>query len=96
MASAPALLHQDQRQRFADDVAAADDDDVRAVDGDVVAHEQLLHAERRAGEEARLARGQQAEAFRDRNRPRPCSGDTASMMAASSICVGSGNCTRMP
>src|SRR5262249_1968959 len=31
------LLHQDQRQRLADDVAAADDDDVGAVEGDAVA-----------------------------------------------------------
>ena len=65
------LLHQDQGQRFADDVAAADDDDVGAVQGDAVADQQLLHAVRGTGKKARVAGRQQAEIFRAESRPRP-------------------------
>ena len=56
VASPPAAaLHEHDRHRLADDVAAAHDHHVPAGDLDVVAHQQLLNAVRRAGQEPRPA-----------------------------------------
>ena len=53
------LLHQHQRHGLADDVAGADDDDIAALDRDVLVLEDLLYAIRRAGRKHRVA-GDQA------------------------------------
>ena len=52
------------RQRPAHDVAAADDHHVPAGDFDAAAHQQLLHALRRAGQEPRPALHQPADVLR--------------------------------
>src|SRR5439155_13238671 len=57
------LLHQDESERLTDDIAPPDNDDVGAVHGNIVANEQLLDAERRAGQETRMPGRQQTDIF---------------------------------
>src|SRR5262249_55700587 len=58
------FLHQDQCQRFANNVAAADDYDVRPVQPDATPHQQLLDAMGRTRQIARMASSQQAKTLR--------------------------------
>ena len=59
-----ALVQQQQRDRLADDVRAADHHGLGAGDRDLVAAQQLHHAGRRAGAQAGLVRHQPADAQR--------------------------------
>ena len=56
-------VHQQQRHRFADDVAAAEDDGVCAFDGDGVAAKNFHAAYGRAGDEPGAATDQPAETY---------------------------------
>src|SRR5260370_38592502 len=56
-------VHEQKRHRFADDVAASEDDCVRAFDLNIVAAQNLHAARGRASDEARAAADQTAEAY---------------------------------
>ena len=81
--------------RLADDIAAADDDGMLARDVDARPLDQLDDARRRARQQAVVADDQVAYADRMKAVHVLCRG-IASMTAFSSICFGSGSCTRMP
>ncbi len=92
-------VQQQQRHRLADDVAAADDDGVRAGDRDALALEHLDDAGRRAGDQLGTVLRRAARRSRRRIRPRPSSAAMASntcCCAPAPIAFGSGDCTRMP
>ena len=55
------LLHEEGGEWFADDVAAADDDNVLAGDGDVGGHEEMLDAAGRAGDDPGFAEEEAAD-----------------------------------
>ena len=68
------LLHQQRRQRLADDVAPAADDDVLALGLWPAPDQQLDDAVGRARQGAGLAAQELADVDRDGSRPRPCPG----------------------
>ena len=83
------LLHEHRRHRLAHDVAAAHDHHVGPGDLDVVPHEQLLNAVRRAGQKPRAALhhpahvlGMKAVDVLGRARPRRARGSRRSAWAA--------------
>ncbi len=88
-------VHEEQRHGLADDIAAAEDDGVRAFDWNFAAAENFHHAERGAGDEIGAA-GDEAADVEGWKPSTSLAGSTASRIFLASTCAGSGSWTRMP
>ena len=90
------FLKQQKRQRPAHDARAAQDDGVGSAGLDLRVEQELSNSQRRAGNESRRSRGQQPEVGGMKTVDVLLAARLASTTIDSSICRGSGSCTRMP